>query len=70
MIKKLDEKYPCPECGVEMLNKCQCHSFKLCYDPKKDTVGWSHDGYATTQYWKDYKAAKARGEKVKPAGSD
>ena len=28
--------------------------FKLLYDPKKDRCGWSNDGYAETQRYREY----------------
>jgi putative FmdB family regulatory protein len=45
-------------------------SFKLVYNNKTDMCSWGYEGYASSQYWRDYKAAKERGENVKPAGAD
>jgi hypothetical protein len=64
---KVNEDVPSCKCGGIRYRICNCHSFKLRYNPKIDTVGWSHDGYASSQYWKDVKAARDRGERVKGA---
>jgi hypothetical protein len=62
---KIDEEVPRCKCGCIRQRLCNCHSFKLKYDPRVDSCGWAHDGYASSQYWKDVKAARDRGEKVK-----
>ena len=65
-----DELPACEKCGNKMSRACNCKTFKLKYDPKVDTVGWAHDGYASSMYWKDVKDARARGEKVKGANEN
>ena len=67
IIKKYDEDYLCVDCGGIMTTQVQCTHFKLEYNNKRDSCDWFGN---TSQYWNDYKAAKARGEKVKPSGSD
>lgn len=63
---KVNESPPeCSECSVEMQKIINCRHFKLLYDPKKDSCSWAFDGYNSSQYWKDVKAARDRGEKVK-----
>lgn len=42
-------------------------SFELKYNNKTDMVDWSGN---KSRYWDAYKAAKARGENVKPMGED
>lgn len=68
VIVGIDEEYPkCPKCGETMKNLCRCASFQLKYDPRKDTVSWGNEGYATSRYWDAMKDAKAAGKKVAPA---
>lgn len=63
---KMDETPPlCEDCGQETVRLCNCSHFKLLYDPKKDTVGWSWDGYASTQYWSQVKKLRSEGHDVK-----
>jgi len=31
---------------------------------------WGNEGYSSSHYWDAYRAARARGEDVKPAGED
>ncbi|KFZ26313.1 MAG: hypothetical protein KQ78_01486 [Candidatus Izimaplasma bacterium HR2] len=57
----------CPKCGKQMTKKVAFGSFELKYDCKRDCCDWFGE---TSQYWKAYKEAKARGENVKPAGED
>jgi len=57
----------CPECGKLMVKKPAFGSFELKYDNKTDMCDWTGE---TSQYWKDFKAAKGRGEDVKPYGED
>lgn len=60
----------CHLCGGKTARICNCRSFKLLYDPKKDSCTWGNEGYKESQYWKEYKKAKAEGRNVKPAGAD
>lgn len=57
----------CPECGEKMTKKPDFGSFELKYNNKTDMCDWTGE---TSQYWKSYKEAKARGENVKPADED
>jgi hypothetical protein len=57
----------CPECGKPMTKKVGFGSFELKYNNKTDMCDWTGE---TSQYWKAYKEAKARGENVKPADED
>ncbi len=57
----------CPGCGKQMTKKPAFGSFELVYDNKTDVCDWTGE---TSQYWKAFKEAKARGENVKPAGED
>lgn len=57
----------CPECDKPMTKKPNFGSFELKYNNKTDMCDWTGE---TSQYWKSYKEAKARGEKVKPADAD
>lgn len=57
----------CPMCGKKMTKKPALGSFELKYNNKTDMCDWTGE---TSQYWKSYKEAKARGENVKPAGED
>jgi len=60
---------PCPLCGGECkkIFGGKAPSFKLVYNNKTDMCDWSGN---TSHYWDEYKAAKARGENVKPLGED
>ena len=62
ILCKMDENIICPECGKLMQRKCNCTNFKLVYDNKKDCCDWQGN---SSNYWKDVKAARDRGEKVK-----
>lgn len=45
----------CEVCGAIMDKQFpDSFRFKLLYDPKHDRVGWSNDGYATTQRYREY----------------
>ena len=57
----------CPECDGPMMKKVEFGSFELKYNNKTDMCDWTGE---TSQYWKDFNAAKARGENVKPADED
>lgn len=67
MIEIECDEIECPLCKGRAKKIISNVSFKLLYDPKVDKVGWANDGYATSQYWKDMDAARARGEDVMPA---
>jgi hypothetical protein len=67
---KVDDGIICNKCFSSMKRKCNCSHFKLLYDNKKDSCGWGYDGYASSQYWKDVKAARERGEDVKACNED
>lgn len=63
---KVNEEVPaCPTCNGKRCRLCNCHTFKLRYDPKKDSCGWAYDGYASSMYWNDVKKLRAEGKKVK-----
>ena len=68
---EMDETF-CPEC-ITCKSKTERiispTRFKLLYNPKTDSVGWAHDGYATSAYWGEVNAARDRGEDVAGAGS-
>lgn len=74
-ILKEDERIPygeqskteCPECGKLMTKKVDFGSFELKYNNKTDMCDWTGE---TSQYWRAFKEAKARGENVKPADED
>jgi hypothetical protein len=57
----------CPECNEVMQKKPDFGSFELKYNNKTDMCDWTGE---TSQYWKSFKEAKARGENVKPADED
>lgn len=62
------EEFPkCPICSGDVARTWTTFNYKLVYNPAKDIVTWGNENYATSQYWKDYKAARERGEKVMPA---
>lgn len=60
--KEIDEPHDCPGCDVEMRRAIPLPYFKLKYDPKKDICDWHGN---TTQYYRQYKEAKERGENVR-----
>ena len=43
----------CDQCGFQMYNVCNCGGFKLKYDNKKDSCGWSDSNYASSQYYNE-----------------
>ena len=57
----------CPECGSLLTKKAGYGSFELKYNPKTDTCDWHGD---SSQYYRAYNEARARGEKVKPGDED
>jgi len=52
VLLKVDEPIPDCSCGGIQKKECNCKSFKLVYDPKKDVCSWGHDNYATTQRYR------------------
>jgi putative FmdB family regulatory protein len=52
----------CPICMTPMKRMCNCTHFKLTYNNKTDMCDWEGN---SSNYWKDVKAARDRGEKVK-----
>ena len=62
-----NSKTECPECGKLMTKKVDFGSFELKYNNKTDMCDWTGE---TSQYWRAFKEAKARGENVKPADED
>lgn len=67
VMKGMDETYYCSSCDQPMINRPGIGSFELKYDPKKDSVDWYGN---STQYYREYKEARARGENVKPSGEE
>ena len=60
---KIDEELPkCPECGTPLSKTCNCTTFELKYDNKKDICDWEGN---TSRYWDDYKKQKAEGKNVR-----
>lgn len=69
--KESENPIYCPFCSVPMERLFPMKgSFKLVYNNKTDSCGWSCDNYESSQYWKAYKEAKERGENVKPADAN
>jgi putative FmdB family regulatory protein len=53
VLLKVDEPIPnCSECGEVLTKVCNCHSFKLVYNPKTDICAWGNENYATTQRYR------------------
>jgi hypothetical protein len=57
----------CEGLASRIVSQCK---FELKYNNKTDMCSWGSEGYASSHYWDEYKAARARGENVKPAGED
>jgi len=68
--EEMEMDHFCPECKGLMKRIISETRFELKYNNKKDCCSWGKDGYASSKYWDAYKSARARGEKVKPAGED
>ena len=68
--KEMDQKHVCSKCNKPSEKIVSASRFELIYNNKTDMCSWGGEGYASSQYWNSYKAAKARGENVKPAGED
>jgi len=64
---EMDQVHSCPKCGSDMKRIVSRNHFKLVYNNKTDFCDWQGN---SSLYWKDYKAAKERGENVKPAGEE
>ena len=67
---EMEQEHFCSECNglaSRIVSNCK---FKLVYNNRTDVCSWGSEGYASSHYWDEYKAAKERGEKVKPAGED
>jgi|WetSurMetagenome_2_1015567.scaffolds.fasta_scaffold02911_7 hypothetical protein len=63
---KINEEIPlCIKCKKERNKICNCHSFKLRYDPKKDSCGWAFNSYDHSSYWDAVKKERAEGKNVK-----
>jgi hypothetical protein len=60
---KINEKLPkCPKCGKQLSKTCNCTTFKLKYDNKKDICDWNGN---TSRYWDIYNKEKAEGKNVR-----
>ena len=63
---KVNENLPeCSKCGGKMARICGCKSFKLIYDNKKDSCAWGNEGYASSQYYREFNKQKAEGKNVR-----
>jgi putative FmdB family regulatory protein len=61
----------CNVCGGMMVRLFPTgQSFKLIYNNQTDCCSWGNEGYSSSQYWSEVKAAKARGENVKGANEE
>ena len=67
---EMDEEHYCSKCNGLMSRIVSLCKFKLVYNNKLDSCSWGSEGYASSQYWREYNAARGRGEDVKPAGED
>ena len=61
-----EEFEKCSKCGGEMKRLYTNFNFKLKYDPKKDSVGWSFNNYERSKYWDEMKQARSEGRAVRP----
>lgn len=66
MIEDSMEFEKCKECGSEVKRIFSSFNFKLCYDPKKDTVGWAHNNYERSCYWDEVNKARQDGKDARP----
>jgi len=62
--KEMEQDHFCSKCGKPSERIVSLPKFKLEYNPKRDICDWQGN---TSMYWKDVKAARERGEDVKPA---
>jgi predicted nucleic acid-binding Zn ribbon protein len=67
VLCKSSDGIVCKSCIKPMKRRCNCTHFKLTYNNKTDMCDWQGN---SSNYWKDVKAAKERGEKVKGLGED
>lgn len=58
VFAKIDDVIKCEKCNNTLTRITNCKSFKLLYDPKKDTVGWAFNNYERSQYWDQCKKEK------------
>lgn len=49
---KVDESPAKCDCGGNTFKICNCHSYKLIYNPKIDSCAWGDQNYQTTQRYK------------------
>lgn len=56
----------CEKCGGTTKRIYSKFNFKLTYDNKKDTCGWSFNNYESSHYWDDLKKQRQEGKDVKP----
>lgn len=62
VLCKFDDEIHCWDCDGIMERVCNCTNFQLKYNNKTDICDWEGN---SSQYWKDVKAARERGEDVK-----
>jgi putative FmdB family regulatory protein len=67
---EMEQEHFCSLCDGASNRIVSMGRFELKYNNKTDICSWGNEGYASSQYWNAYKAARARGEDVKPAGED
>jgi len=65
-----EQDHFCSKCEKPSERIVSRSKFELKYNNKTDLCSWGNEGYASSHYWDDYRAARERGEKVKPAGED
>jgi len=68
--KEMDKEHICPKCEKVMDKLISKSRFELKYNNKTDMCSWGNDGYSSSHYWDAYRAARANGQNVKPAGED
>ena len=67
---EMEQEHFCSKCNKPSKRIVSRSRFELKYNNKTDCCSWGGEGYASSQYWNAYKAARSRGEDVKPAGED
>lgn len=65
-IEDKEEFKPCSKCNGRVKRTYSSFHFKLLYDNKKDSVGWSFNNYESSRYWDDVKSEREKGKDVKP----
>lgn len=65
-VENNEEFEPCSLCGGEVKRTYSSFHFKLLYDNKKDTVGWSFNNYETSKYYDEVNAERKKGKDVEP----